>query len=232
MATAQQHAAFTPEEAQRFAALMAGFEIGNASEPEAVGKGRLLRRMADEKNIRLVDAFELPEIRLALDAQMQPVRQAGTDTLALQKEVEELKRKLAVAVPKVRELAEELAKAQDWGDVFFAIYFLVSIVLGSFGLGLCLFQHDWKDGSLCAGGAIFSALFIWKGSFFERIVMNHWENVKDKILLVYEWASRICFGLNALTYIVCCVVAGGPVGPVAYIAWLYHCCQWPAVIHG
>jgi hypothetical protein len=69
-------AVFTKEEAKRFAALMAGFDIGNASEAEAICKGRVLRRMAAEKNIRLVDAWELEEIREAIDEQLQPVRGA------------------------------------------------------------------------------------------------------------------------------------------------------------
>jgi cytidylate kinase len=76
MATAQQKRKFTDEEAERFAALMAGFDTGNPSEAEAISKGRVMRRMAAEKNIRLVDAWELPEIREAVDRQLQPVRAA------------------------------------------------------------------------------------------------------------------------------------------------------------
>ncbi|MGC2662045.1 MAG: hypothetical protein WA324_29130 [Bryobacteraceae bacterium] len=53
---------------------MAGFDIGNSSEPEAINKGRVLRRMVAQKNIRLVDAWELEEIREALDRQLKPIR--------------------------------------------------------------------------------------------------------------------------------------------------------------
>jgi hypothetical protein len=49
---------------------------GNPSEAEAKGKGGALRRMVAAKNIRLVDALELPEIREAIDRQLQPVRAA------------------------------------------------------------------------------------------------------------------------------------------------------------
>lgn len=82
MARAQQERIFTDEEAERFAALMAGFDTGNPSEAEAMGKGRVLRRMVAGKTLpdgtplRLVDAWELPEIRAAIDRQLQPVRAA------------------------------------------------------------------------------------------------------------------------------------------------------------
>jgi hypothetical protein len=82
MATAQEHRTFTDEEAERFAALMAGFDTGNPSESEAMGKVRALRRMVAAKTLpdgtplRIVDAWELPEIREAIDRQLQPVRAA------------------------------------------------------------------------------------------------------------------------------------------------------------
>jgi hypothetical protein len=76
MAAAQQGRKFTNEEAQRFAALMAGFDTGNASQEESAVKGQMMRRMVAEKGLRLVDTFELPEIRYAIDRQLQPVRAA------------------------------------------------------------------------------------------------------------------------------------------------------------
>jgi len=82
MARKQQERKFTDEEAERFAALMAGFDTGNPSEAEAMGKGRALRRMVAGKTLpdgtplRLVDAWELEEIRVAIDRQLQPVRAA------------------------------------------------------------------------------------------------------------------------------------------------------------
>jgi len=67
-------AKFTKDEAQRFAALTAGCDMGNPSDPEAVGKFLVLRHMVAEKKIRLVDAWELPEIRAAIDKQLEPTR--------------------------------------------------------------------------------------------------------------------------------------------------------------
>jgi hypothetical protein len=112
MPATQQGPTFTTEEAQRFAALWAGFETGNPSLPEAMGKGRLMRSMTAAKGLRIADALELPEIRKAIDDQLQPVRAANTDTAA-QAEVEALRGKLAVVVPKVRELTEALTREKE-----------------------------------------------------------------------------------------------------------------------
>jgi hypothetical protein len=112
MPAPQQEPKFTTEEAQRFAALVAGFDAGNPSEAEAMGKARMMRRMAVAKGLRLVDVFELPEIRKAIDDQLQPVRGASTDAAA-KAEVEELRGKLAAVVPKVRELTEALTREKE-----------------------------------------------------------------------------------------------------------------------
>jgi hypothetical protein len=106
MPVTQQQAVFTTEEAERFAALWAGFDTGNASEAEAMGKGRALRRMVAAKGLRLADAVELPEIRAALDAQMQPVRQPLPDVAALQEE-------LTARMADVRKLATDLAGCEE-----------------------------------------------------------------------------------------------------------------------
>lgn len=82
-----QERIFTDEEAERFAALMAGFDTGNPSDAEAKSKGCEMRRMAMAKGIRVVDALELPEIRAAIDRQLQPVRAAETVKVVV-KEVE------------------------------------------------------------------------------------------------------------------------------------------------
>jgi hypothetical protein len=50
---------------------------------------------------------------------------------------------------------------------------------------------------------------------------------KEKAVLWYGWASQAFMLCNLLLYVACWIVAGGPVGPVGYIAWLNHCCQWP-----
>jgi hypothetical protein len=108
MPPTQEEPKFTADEAQRFVALIAGFDIGNPSEPEAMAKARMMRRMASAKGLRIVDAFELPEIRRAIDEQMQPVRAPVPDVAALQAEVEDLRGKLAFTLPKLREVTERL----------------------------------------------------------------------------------------------------------------------------
>jgi hypothetical protein len=112
MPAPQQKPKFTQEEAQRSAALWAGFETGNLSEAEAMGKGRIVRRMFAAKGLRIIDALELPEIRKAIDYQLHPVRAANADAVA-QAEVEELRGKLAMVVPKVRELSEALTREKE-----------------------------------------------------------------------------------------------------------------------
>ena len=112
MASTQQEPKFTTEEAQRFAALVAGFDAGNPSEAEAMGKARMMRRMAVAKGLRLVDVFELPEIRKAIDDQLQPVRSANTECAA-KAEADELRGKLAVVVPKLREMTEALTREKE-----------------------------------------------------------------------------------------------------------------------
>jgi hypothetical protein len=170
MATAQQPSVFSAEEAQRFAALMAGFETGNPSEAEAMGKGKLLRRMAAEKNIRLVDALELHEIAAAIDAQLQPVRMAIPDVAALQAENDDLRGKLAVAVPKVTELAEALEAERTLSDqweaamksekettVFAVILFAVEILVAI--IAMCIFGE--KGVIDCGIASCIAAVVIW-----------------------------------------------------------------------
>ena len=65
--------------ARRFAVLLAGFDTGNASEEEALSKGRALRRMASESGLRIVDALEMPDVKQAVDDQMQPKRQENAE---------------------------------------------------------------------------------------------------------------------------------------------------------
>jgi hypothetical protein len=112
MPAPQQEPKFTDPEAQRSASLWAGFETGNLSEAEAMGKGRIMRRIFAAKGLRIIDALELPEIRKAINEQLQPVRAANTDAAA-QAEIEELRGKLAVVVPKVRELADALTREKE-----------------------------------------------------------------------------------------------------------------------
>lgn len=230
MATApqQKRPTFDDDEAQRAASFVAGYDTGNPSEPEAMGNGRALRRMMIAKGVRLVDALELPEIRRAIDAQLQPVRQPVPDVSALKKEIEDLRRKLAVAVPKVRELAEELAEERSISSLCLRVLFGGAAALGTIFLVWEVFQKDWQSAAFGGGYVVFSALccFIFKGDGFKGSFMNGLETLREKALLCYTWASYIFFGLGVLTYLGCCIVAGGPVGPLAYIAFLYHCSQW------
>jgi Mg2+ and Co2+ transporter CorA len=159
MATAQQQPmVFDAKEAERFAALWAGFDTGNTSEAEAMGKGRVMRRMAAERNLRIVDALELPEIRQALDDQMQPVRQAVPDVAAMQAELEDLRGKLAFVVPKLREVTDALAKdrtdAVEGMAMGGGIFLGSALVAGTFGmtggivvfvLALVMLVIFWKD---------------------------------------------------------------------------------------
>jgi len=138
MATAQQQPmVFDAKESALIAALWAGFDTGNPSEPEALGKGRVMRRMVDEKNLRIIDALELPEIRQALDDQMQPVRQAVPDVAAMQAELEDLRGKLAFVVPKLREVTDALAKERkefvDIASLALGIAGISTVVLAKFG---------------------------------------------------------------------------------------------------
>ena len=53
-----------------------------------------------------------------------------------------------------------------------------------------------------------------------------WENIKR---LAWLWYGRIAaFYLlqSLLVYLAACIAAGHAVGATAYVAFLYHCCQW------
>jgi hypothetical protein len=113
MPTTPYEPKFTADEAQRFAALVAGLDLGNANEAEAAGKFRALRRMVANKNIRLVDALELPEIRKALDDQMQPDRKEGPDLQAAKEYAAALREELTARTRDVRTLAEEVTELKE-----------------------------------------------------------------------------------------------------------------------
>jgi hypothetical protein len=94
--------------ARRFAALFAGFDTGNASDEEALSKGRALRRMAADNNLRIVDLLEMPEIRQAIDDQMQPLRKNGRDLETAMEQAAALREELTERTRNVRALAEML----------------------------------------------------------------------------------------------------------------------------
>jgi hypothetical protein len=49
---------------------------------------------------------------------------------------------------------------------------------------------------------------------------------KEDASVWYGTASRWFLMTNILLYLTCCIVAGGVVGPVRYIEFLYHCTHW------
>jgi hypothetical protein len=148
MPATQQEPKFTADEAQRFVALIAGFDIGNPSEPEAMAKARMMRRMASAKGLRIVDAFELPEIRQAIDEQMQPVRAPVADVAALQAELEDLRGKLAFALPKLREVTERLTKERTE---------LVELAMWAVGQFVAALLAGWKFGII----GLLAASVLW-----------------------------------------------------------------------
>lgn len=58
---------------------------------------------------------------------------------------------------------------------------------------------------------------------YADILKEHFENAKAKGLHWYEKAARYFLLANLVLYAAGCVIAGGVVGPVRYIEFLYHC---------
>jgi len=147
------------------------------------------------------------------------VRQPVPDVSALKKEIEDLRGKLAVAVPKVRELAALLKKERNGQAVVWATWIALALdaCIAGFSSG-----QVWPlvVGMICGGVVVFGVGFEGRGA------MDFIDTVKEKALIGYTVASYIFFGIGLLTYLACCIVAGGPVGPVTYIGFLYHCAQW------
>jgi hypothetical protein len=83
-------------DANEFARVMARFDTGNPSEAEAMNAARLLRRMVASNGLRFVDVMERSDVKQALDAQLQVVREENVE--------------LKAAFEKVTELAELLAE--------------------------------------------------------------------------------------------------------------------------
>ena len=77
-------------DAERFAALWAGFDTGNANEAEAVGKARALRHMATVAGLRVIDIMGRTEVIEALDAQLQPLREDSPELKAAFVKITEL----------------------------------------------------------------------------------------------------------------------------------------------
>jgi hypothetical protein len=113
MPATQQQPTFNAKEAERFAALMAGGDNGNPNEAEAMGKLCALRRMAAAKSIRLVDALELPEIRRAIDDQMQPDRKENPEFQTALEQATKLREELTARSHDVRILAGDLVSCKE-----------------------------------------------------------------------------------------------------------------------
>lgn len=99
--------------AKRFAAFLAGFDTGNASDEEALGKALGLRRMAQERHARIVDLLEEPEVRKAIDHQMQPKRHGTADLQKAVEETEAMRQELLERTRDARELTEALADEKE-----------------------------------------------------------------------------------------------------------------------
>ena len=94
--------------AERFAALWAGCDAGNANEAEALSKFRLLRRMVIAENLRIVDAMGRADVMRALDAQLEPVREESPDLKAAFLQVAQLAELANERQELIAELQEEL----------------------------------------------------------------------------------------------------------------------------
>jgi hypothetical protein len=87
-------------DAREFARFIASFD-NNPSEAEAMNAARMFRRMVKKDGLRFVDVMEWPEVKAALDEQMQPMRHEAAELVALR---ERLKRMTALdGVVKERE---------------------------------------------------------------------------------------------------------------------------------
>ena len=103
-------------DAHRFAGVLAGFDVCNASDEEALTKGLALRRMAVKAGMRIVDLLEVPKVREAIDAQLSPKR--GPDP-ALQEALEltsALQEELTERTRDVGNLAEQLRRQEAKND--------------------------------------------------------------------------------------------------------------------
>jgi hypothetical protein len=94
-------------DAQRFAALWAGFDTSNSNEAEAMGKARALRRMAVAFNLRLIDLLGRLDVTQALDAQMAPSREATPELMAARE----------MAMEHCTLAKEAMAQAEHWAAV-------------------------------------------------------------------------------------------------------------------
>jgi hypothetical protein len=55
---------------------------------------------------------------------------------------------------------------------------------------------------------------------------NAWDSARENLQRWYNTAAQWFLFVHLALFLGACVVAGGPVGPIAYINFLYHCCHW------
>ena len=77
-------------DAERFAALVATFD-NNPNEAEAMNGARMFRRMAHGDNKRVVDLIYRADVMAALDAVLQPVREASPELVEARALIETLR---------------------------------------------------------------------------------------------------------------------------------------------
>ncbi|MBV8844968.1 MAG: hypothetical protein JO307_19345 [Bryobacterales bacterium] len=101
-------------DAQRFAELWAGADAGNGNEAEAVGKFRLLRRMALAENRRVIDCLTGHEDTVkALDAQIGPLRPGEDEITKLQAALSQREQEAVRLADSLTQARRELAQAQQ-----------------------------------------------------------------------------------------------------------------------
>ena len=69
--------------------------------------------MAADNNLRIVDLLEMPEIRQAIDDQMQPLRKNGRDLETAMEQAAALREELTERTRNVRALAEMLTREKE-----------------------------------------------------------------------------------------------------------------------
>jgi hypothetical protein len=97
----------------RFASVLAGFDICNGSDEEAITKGLALRRMASGAGMRIVDLLEVPEVRAAIDAQLSPKRKPDPALKEALELASALQEELTDRMRDVRTLAERLRREEE-----------------------------------------------------------------------------------------------------------------------
>lgn len=110
--------------AKRVANLLAGSDLGNSNEAESIVAFVALRREAAKYGMRVVDLLELPEVRQAVDDQLEPKRFESHEVEELYAMALELKERLTNAMAGQR---SPCFGAQSW--VLEVAVIMVALVL-------------------------------------------------------------------------------------------------------